>query len=267
MPARDAADTMHQLELIDLTGLWRRSLIVRADGGRDATSWVRWLQVQSDYADLRQPVGRPDFAGVRCLRQLTRTHLDWMASQDGFAGRLLVSDGIFEWRRDIDFQPPGPTPDRGWLINEGDVMIEKGYHSPYIEHWHPDSRSESPVYALRLEDRANGCAGQIVRVSEVFMYARGRSTGLPAAADLAACIASAGSLSDAQDIADCEVSFGSVVGSCWVIGQSTLPFKEGRALSMRLSGDLHHVETLDLTANGREMSRSWDTIAVEGTVV
>ena len=87
------------------------------------------------------------------------------------------------------------------------------------------------------------------------------------AADLAACIASAGSLYDAQDIVNCEVSFGSVVGSCWAIGQSTLPFKEGQFLSTRLSADLHHVETLDLTADGREMSRSWDTIAVEGTVV
>ena len=258
---------MHQLEVSDLTGLWRRSLIVRADGGRDTTSWVRWLQGRSDYADLRQPLGRPDFGGVQCLRQLTRTHLDWMATQDGFAGKLLISGGIFEWRRDIDFQPSGPMPDRGCLTSKGDMVIETGYHSPYIEHWHLDSRSEAPVYALRLEDRANGCAGQIVRVGELFMYARGRSTGLPAAADLAACIACAGSLSDAQDIADCEVSFGSVNGPCWAIRQSTLPFKEGQLLGMRLAGDLHHVETLDLLANGREMSRSWDTIAVEGTVV
>ncbi len=58
----------------------------------------------------------PDFAVVNCLRDLTPTHLAWMAAQDGFAGTLLAGDGIFEWRRDIDFQPAGRRRlDRGRL--------------------------------------------------------------------------------------------------------------------------------------------------------
>src|SRR5580765_2420592 len=106
---------MREMDVGKLGGLWRRSLIARADGTRDTDTWVRWLQGPGGYIDLRQPAGRPDFTGVRCLRDLTMTQLDWLAAQDGFAGQLLVHDGVFEWRRDIDFQPPGPTPDRGWL--------------------------------------------------------------------------------------------------------------------------------------------------------
>jgi hypothetical protein len=250
----------------DLTGLWRRSLIVRTDGTRDTATWVHWLQGPSDYADLRQPADRPDFGGVGCLRQLTRAHLDWMARQDGFAGKLLVSDGIFEWCRDIDFQPAGPIPDRGRLIRDGDMMIEEGYHSPYIEHWHPDPNAGTPAYALRLRDSANGCAGRIVRVGTVFMYARGRVAGLPRAPDLAACIAGAGSLFEAQDMVDCEISFGSVSGAGWTIGQSTLPFRQGRGLGLRLSADGRQVRTMDATADDREAVRSWAVIAVEGHV-
>jgi hypothetical protein len=257
---------MQILQIDDLPGLWRRSLIVRADGSRDTTSWVRWLQGPSDYADLRQPLGRPDFSEAGCLRQLTKAHLDWMARQDGFAGKLLVSDGIFEWRRDIDFQPAGPTPDRGSLIRDGDVMIEKGYHSPYVEHWHSDSKMGTPAYALRLSDGTNGCAGQFVRAGASFMYARGRSAGLPVAANLAACIAGAGSVSEAQDMADCEISFGSISESGWTIRRSTLPFKEGRLLGMRPLRDWTHVETLDAAADGSKTDRSWEVIAIEGNV-
>ena len=191
-------------------------------------------------------------------------HLDWIARQDGFAGKLLVSDGVFEWRRDIDFQPAGPIPDRGRLIRDGDLMIEEGYHSSYIEHWHPELNIRTPAYALRLRDSVNGCAGRIVRVGTVFMYARGRVAGLPRAPDLAGCIAGAGSLAEAQDMADCEISFGSVSGAGWTIVQSTLPFRQGRELGLRLSTDRRRARTMDLAADGRQAPRSWAVTAIEG---
>jgi hypothetical protein len=252
------------LEITDLPGLWRRSLIVRADGSRDTTTWVRWLQGPSDYADLRQPAGRPDFGGVGYLRQLTRKQLGWMALQDGFAGKLLLADDIFEWRRDIDFQPPGSTPDRGRLIRDGDTMIEEGYDRPYIEHWHPAAEAAAPTYALRLRDAVNGCMGHIVRVGALFMYARGRAVSLPSADDLAACLALAGSLSEAQDMVDCEVSFGTVTGAGWTITHSSLPFREGQRLDMQLTADMGRVQASDLTADGRPMRRSWNIVAAEG---
>jgi hypothetical protein len=251
---------MQLTKIEDLVGLWRRSLIVRGDGSRDDKSWVRWLQGPSDYADLRQPAGRPDFALVNCLRDLTPTHLAWMAAQDGFAGTLLAGDGIFEWRRDIDFQPPGPTPDRGRLSGDGDLMIEEGYHSPYVEHWHRVAPVRPPVLAVRLSDRTDGCAGQIVRVADLFMYARARTGALPAAPDLVACIAGADSLAKAQDMADCEIAFG-IITPGWTIEYSTLPFREGRALGFKASPG--RVETRDVSADGREFVRSWDVVAME----
>jgi hypothetical protein len=257
---------MRVAEVSGLAGLWRRSLIVRADGTRDTETWVRWLQGPSLYADLRQPAGRPDFSGVRCLRDLTMPQLDWMAAQDGFAGQLLVDDAIFEWRRDIDFQPPGPTPDRGLLERDGDVMIEAGYHSPYIEHWRAES-GPPPLYALRLRDSAAGCAGQIVRAGDLFSYARGRAACLPELADLRACIAGAGSVALAQDMADCEISFGAVTAAGWTIERSTLPFREGRRLFADLSPDLDRFEALDRDVTGHDFTRRWAVTAVEGDAV
>lgn len=255
---------MRLFEIAGLSGPWRRSLIVRADGTRDADTWVRWLQGPSDYVDLRQPAGRPDFSSVRCLRDLAMTELDWMAGQDGFAGQLLVDSEIFEWRRDIDFQPPGPTPDRGSLVRDGEVMIEEGYHSPYIEHWHPDGGPTPPLYALRLHDGAAGCAGQIVRVGDLFAYARGRAAALPELPDLRACIAGAGSVTLAQDMVDCEIAFGAVSASGWTIERSTLPFREGQPLFADPSPNLDRPEALDQDATGREFTRRWDVTAIEG---
>ena len=255
---------MRVVDVGALAGLWRRSLIVRADGARDTDTWVRWLQGPRDYVDLRQPPGRPDFTGVHCLRDLTMTQLHWMAGQDGFAGQLLVDDGIFEWRRDIDFQPPGPTPDRGALDRGGEVMVETGYHSPYIEHWHPEIGAALPLYAMRLRDRAAGCAGQLVRVGDVFAYARGRAGALPELPDLRTCIAGAGSLSQAQDLADCEISFGSVSASGWTIERSTLPFKEGCRMHTGALPTRDGVETFDVDALGHEITRLWEVMVLEG---
>jgi hypothetical protein len=257
---------MRIAEVPGLAGLWRRSLIVRADGTRDTETWVRWLQGPSLYADLRQPAGRPDFTGVRCLRDLTMRQLDWMAGQDGFAGQLRVDDGIFEWRRDIDYQPPGPTPDRGSLQRDGDVMIEAGYHSPYIEHWHPDAPPVPPFRALRLHDAATGCMGQIVRAGSLFAYARGRTVELPALSDLRVCIAGAGSLALAQDMVDCEISFGVISESGWIVERSTLPFREGQFLFAEPVLDTDRIAALDRGATGRETVRRWAVTAIEGEV-
>ena len=257
---------MRVADVSGLAGLWRRSLIVRPDGGRDTQTSVRWLQGPSRYADLRQPPGRPDVSGIECLRDLTMVQIGWMAGQDGFAGQLLADDGIFEWRRDIDFQPPGPIPDRGSLDRDGDMMIEEGYHSPYIEHWHPDMGPAAPLYALYLQDRATECAGQIVRVGDRFAYARGRTAALPELPDLRACIAGAGSLALAQDMMDCEIAFGAVSASGWVIERSTLPFREGQFLSLGPFPDIDRLETPDMDAAGRPVTHRWSVIAIEGEV-
>src|SRR5215468_8805835 len=121
----------------ELRGVWRRSRIEWADGARDDTTAVVWLQGISWYVDLRQPAGAPDFAGVRCLRDLSYEHLTWMARQQGFAGELTRDGSWFRWRHlvDLDARPP-ESPDVGGLSWCGDMLVEAGRYLPYQEHWH-----------------------------------------------------------------------------------------------------------------------------------
>ena len=75
-----------------LTGHWQRSLLATADGRRDTTTRVSWLQAGRLYVDLRLPVPAPETPGVSCLRDLDRTQARALAQAEGFAGRL-VADG------------------------------------------------------------------------------------------------------------------------------------------------------------------------------
>jgi hypothetical protein len=143
-------------------------------------------------------------------------------------------------------------------------MIEEGYYSPYIEHWHPDEQPTPPFLALRLHDGATGCAGQIVRVGNLFAYARGRAAGLPGLPDLRTCIAAAGSAAAAQDMTDCEISFGTVFASGWIIERSTLPFREGQRLFPEAALVTDRIAVLDRDATGRESVRRWAVTFVEG---
>ena len=68
----------------DCAGLWRRTLLIEADGSRDTGTDVTWLQGITAYVDTR-----------------------------GFAGTLSQSDNVFEWHRSVDLEPPGPFPDAG----------------------------------------------------------------------------------------------------------------------------------------------------------
>ena len=108
-----------------MPGMWRRSLLIAADGARDFTTQVRWLQAQTLYVDLRQSAALPDFLHQRCLLDLTFEDCAQLALQEAFAGRLGFDGECFEWLRLIDFQPQscarrcrvavvgGADPDRG----------------------------------------------------------------------------------------------------------------------------------------------------------
>jgi hypothetical protein len=85
---RDSAQKHPMITMDALPGLWRRSLLAWADGRRDTTTRVHWLQGPSLYADLRQPEARPSFAGVTGFDDLDTTQIAWMARQEAFAGRL-----------------------------------------------------------------------------------------------------------------------------------------------------------------------------------
>lgn len=253
------------LALSDMQGLWIRSLLVRPDATRDTTTWVAWLQGPTLFADLRQPAGRPSFAGVRALNDLSMEQMAWLAQQEGFAGRLKQDGAFFVWERMLDVQPAAPAPDSGRLYFEGPIMIEEGRYSPYIEHWQRETASPFPSVAARFRDSDAGSDGFLVRAGMAFMYARaGASASLPVGTRLSDCLEGAPSLAAARELVDCEISFGRVVGSDWTIERSSLPYREGARLEPQFARSEHRCSTADIAADGSGMRRAWEIVEIEG---
>ncbi|MDT5150380.1 MAG: hypothetical protein QOI01_2113 [Mycobacterium sp.] len=130
-------------EIAGCAGLWRRSLLIDADGSRDTGAGVLWLQGITAYVDSR-----------------------------GFAGRLQQSGDVFEWHRDVDLEPPGPFPDAGTMHWDGEVLVETGLHADYAEHWVRDEGPTGPSGALFLR-APDGGNGLLLRVGALFGWAGG----------------------------------------------------------------------------------------------
>jgi hypothetical protein len=122
-------------------GLWRRTLLIDADGRHDARTGVRWLQGSTAYVDSR-----------------------------GFAGRLHQSGDVFEWHRDVELEPPGEFPDAGSMQWDGDVLVETGVHENYVEHWVRDEGTADPCGAAFLR-APDGTDGLLLRVGDLFGWA------------------------------------------------------------------------------------------------
>jgi hypothetical protein len=249
------------VRLSDIQGLWRRRLIGWPGGEMDTTTEVYWLQGPHLYTDLRIPEGRPACT-ASCLRELDWPILKFLARLEGFFGHLDVEDSVGHWHRAFDYQPPTEHADRGRLTFEGAVLSEHGIESPYLEHWVREAGSED-VFALSLktEDRI-GC---FVAAGTAFMFAKSRSKPLPAGADLTECVAGAASLAEAQDLFDCEISFGRVRDSEWRIERSSLPFREGHELHPDFENKTGTLSVDDLTLDGLPERRAWHIAALEGT--
>lgn len=253
--------------IASLAGLWSRSLIDWPDGRSDRTTFVNWMQGPTYYLDLRQPAGRPDYRGAGNLRGLKFEQLDWLASQEGFAGELHYADGFFEWRREIDFQPQAIYSDQGRLWMEPDMMVEEGKDIPYIEHWHREPVDLNPVCALRLDDPASGTRAYLMRLGSLFMYARARSAAVTAGLHLKECVAGAASLEEAQDLVDCEISQGVVSNIGWIVQRSSLPFREGARIDpVWEPGASGAIALSDVDAQGHGIIRKWSILDAQGTL-
>jgi hypothetical protein len=248
------------VSLSDLRGFWRRRLIAWPQGELDSTTEVYWLQGPELYADLRIPGGRPQCKAT-CLRELDFPMLSFLARQEGFFGKLEVCSSIGHWHRAFDFQPPTGQEDRGHLAFEDDVLIERGVEAPYIEHWVRERPTEE-VMALSLTADAQriGC---LVLAGGAFMYARARSVKLPHGADLTACLKAIGSLEEAQDLFDCEISLGRVRDRQWRIERSSLPFREGHRLRPGIEDETGGLMIDDIAADGSFIRRAWQILSYE----
>jgi hypothetical protein len=249
----------------NLKGLWTRSLIVWPDGKRDETTQVWWLQGPDFYADLRQPRGAPHFDGVHRLADVTPAQLTWMATQEAFAGELRFDGGAcFEWQRGIDLQPRGAYADRGLLWFEADVLIERGVHVDYVEHWHRRSKPAQHFAAARLSSD-DGRRGYLVRVDTVFMYARGTERVLAPNTSLSECVQAAPSHGAASRLLDFEVALGRISTAGWVIERSSLPFRSGQRFDLR-SCDDHRLITTDSDFDVGTRERVWAIDELRGSL-
>jgi hypothetical protein len=256
--------------LSEMPGMWRRSLIIQADGVHDTTSQVRWLQARTLFVDLRQPAALPDFLQLRCLNDLTLKDCMQLARQEGFAGRLGFDGDCFEWLRLIDFQPRSLRADAGRLWWEDALLIEAGRDVAYVEHWMPDPTVVTrPLAALRLRDAAAGVTALVVQVGTVFMFARDRQVSLPAGSSLGECIGGAACLADARAMLDCEITLGSAGfgagradDSGSVILASTHPWRVSERFELACRDS--SVTTLDTGPSGEPAIRRWDILEAEG---
>jgi hypothetical protein len=238
----------------DLAGGWRRTLLLSPDGGRDESTKVIWLQATSFYVDLRCPADRPSFEGVRGATTMTAQQHAWARTQEGFAGALVLADGVFHWRRSIDLQPPGPYEDAGTLRYQDGILLERGVHQNYAEHWVPAGPASKPRWGVQVigEDQRPAI---LIRVGNWFGWARGRarSTELPDS-----------NFDPDFAFLDCEISIGRISGEQWLISDSTLPFREGASFAARFTGNV--LVTAGLSYDGSPEEQRWDLVSAEGEV-
>lgn len=247
------------ISLQDVTGLWRRTRIAWPDGRTDAETEVLWLQGPRHYADLRLPGGRRAGAQVHCLRDLDWTALRRMARQEGFFGSLDIANSVANWHRCFDYRPDTGLADRGALAFEDGILVERGIDMPYVEHWLREAGTDNAM-ALSLATEA-GIPGCLVVAGDAFIYARGRAVPLPFGGALDQLIDGAASLNAAQDLFDCEISFGHRKnggrGGGWRIDRSSHGFREGALLSPALDGANGFLFVNDVTREGVPIERAW----------
>jgi hypothetical protein len=257
-----------------LAGTWRRTLLVDEFGAEDVSTEVTWLQGARHYLDLRRAPGRPSFDGVRRLRDLSRDQIRWLATQEAFAGELTDRGDHVEWARCIDLHPAARHPDAGTLAEHDGVLVERGWYANYVEHWLRVPAAPEPTWSLALVEAGTGVRASVLRVGASFGWARGRrleptDPRAPDRRSLRALVDGAGSLAEAQDAVDVEVSLGVVGEGAWTVTASTLPYREGAALDLWLPGEPVAGDTLttrEPTATGETAPRHWTVTDVQRTV-
>lgn len=216
-------------------GVWQRRVLETGDGRRDAESTVYWLQARRWHGDIRVPARRPDFAGIESLAQCSRTQLEWLCRQQGFAGVTEVTGDICRWRRQIDFQL-SEANDVGRMVFAGERLEEFGVEADYYELWErlPESRGASRVLRLLDSDGADMQPATFALFSgDCFMVLRGRRVPVEQARLIRSRVEEGvASETELAEYADFEISFGHKRESEWRIELSTLPWREGQTAFM-----------------------------------
>jgi hypothetical protein len=254
-------------------GVWRRTLLETPDV-RDTTTWVHWLQTARWHADLRVPAAADVDRCAIALDGMTPSQHLALAHQQGFFGRTEIRSrahgDVCTWHRRLDVQPPGLTPDVGWMeFSSDDRVIETGVHGAYREVWErvPGSIGRCAVLAntpAPSTDDAEAIARPVTFLllcGTWLMRVRARRIGWPA--DTAPGDTLATLLSRHPDasrsLLDFEISWGPWNAGRWSIERSTLPEREGRTESLggcRL--DNSHAQITDPTGTSTWRVLEWN---------
>lgn len=227
-----------------LLGCWQRAWIEFADGTRDDTSLVVWLQLAADMADVRLPGGNSTLRDRAGFDDCSIDELRSLAASESSSGFTRCSpvvtgaDGVrratAEWFGGGDgvaFQPITAFPEPGLLTwQSDDVLIERAPSGAYVEEWRLLPGTRHP-----LEHHTDGDGHHVYRAGDAAVIVRDRTVPLPRIARLDELIAECGDDRDAVTaIVDCEFSFARRHGDRFVIQASTLPWLEGSVADVDL---------------------------------
>lgn len=113
--------------------------------------------------------------------------------------------------------------------------------------------------------------GCLMAAGDFFMYARSRVSPLPRNTTLRQLVDESSSITDAQNLFDCEISFGRVGNGHWRIERSSLPFREGHGLAPIIDSvpPMDPARGMlvvgDVTAEGAAIKRIWHIAACESS--
>ena len=207
----------------ELFGCWERQWIEFADGTRDDTGFVVWLQLPSLMADVRLSAAALALGG---RSSVSLDELLLLADSDSSSGAtectpvVVRADGVrcatATWSSAVSFQPVSAFPEPGLLewTSDGSVMMERAPSGAYVEEWHLLPESRGPLAHTFLDD-----GSEWFRAGSVGVLVRHRPGPAPSVARLSD-IADRASLEAAID---CEFSFARFADGRWTIEHSTIP--------------------------------------------
>ena len=202
----------------ELFGCWQRQWIEFADGSRDDTSFVVWLQLPSLMADVRLSAAALALAG---RSSFSMDELLVLAESDSSSGTTVCTplvDGTAtaEWSSNVGFQPVSAFPEPGLLewSADGTVMMERAPSGAYIEEWHLLPESRGPLTHSVLAD-----GSEFYRAGAEAVLVRDRPGPVPPASRLTELTNRAA----LEASIDCEFSFCRLTDGGGTISPATLP--------------------------------------------
>jgi hypothetical protein len=223
-------------------GCWKRAWIEFADGTRDDTTTVVWLQTESLMADVRIAADRGDIRRRAGLHECTTDELRVIAAADASSGFTECSpvdvdaDGVrtatASWHtrgHGVNFQPVSAFPEPGLMSwnDDATVMMERAPSGAYVEEWRLVPGSRDHLSVTRVDDET------VYRAGPVAVFVRDRRVAIPRPARLQELLDDcAADRPMMEALLDCEFSVAELDNATWSITASTLPWREGEVLDV-----------------------------------